>query len=188
MKLEQGDLLFVGAQAANLSGAINRVTQRTDSASYDHVGLIDIVKGKPYLLHASGKKGSARELLDSVTKNDENRLYVVYRIDSTYKDAIAQAIATAQQMLGKAYNWSYVLNDSSYYCSDFVERAFRHVSLFELEPMTFKNPKTGDFDQYWLQFYEKQGISIPEGKLGCNPNGMAASRKIRKVGVLRASE
>lgn len=183
IKIEQGDLLFVGAQAANLSGAINRVTQRTDSASFDHVGLIDIIEGKPYLMHASGKKGSARELLDSATNKDK-RLYVVYRVDDKYKDDIPAAIVSAQQMLGKPYNWSYVLNDSSYYCSDFVERAFRHVGLFELEPMTFKNPKTGDFDEFWVQFYEKQGIAIPEGHLGCNPNGLAASPKIRKIGPL----
>jgi hypothetical protein len=28
------------------------------------------------------------------------------------------------------------------------------------------------------------GIEIPEGQAGCNPNGMAASDKIEKVGNL----
>lgn len=179
-----GDLLFVGAQAENLSGAINRVTQRTEDTSFDHVGLVEIVHGQPYVLHASSKKGSVKEPLDSLIKGDHKaaRLFAIYRIDSIYQEAIPQAIETAHQLLGKPYNWSYILNDSSYYCSDFVERAFRHIGLFELEPMTFKNPKTGDFDVFWITFYETQGMEIPEGELGCNPNGMAASPHIHHIG------
>lgn len=184
IKVKQGDLLFVGAKSENLSGAINRVTQQTDSAAFDHVGLIDIVEGIPYLLHASGSKGSTKDLLDSLTKRDMNRLYVVYRVGNDFQHAITEAVHKAHQMLGKPYNWTYVLNDSSYYCSDFIERAFRHVALFELEPMTFKNPNTDTFDDFWIQFYKRQGIPIPEGKLGCNPNGMAANKNIYKIGVL----
>lgn len=186
--IRRGDLLFVGAQSENLSGAINRVTQRTNDISFDHVGLIEIVKGHPYILHASSNKGSIKEPLDSLIQDDHDgvKLYAIYRIDSIYQKAIPAAVAKAHQMLGKPYNWTYTLNDSSYYCSDFVERAFRHIALFELEPMTFKNPKTGDFDAFWLTFYANQGMEIPEGELGCNPNGMAANSNIHHVGSFHA--
>lgn len=182
--IHQGDFLFVGAQSENLSGAINRVTQRINNTSFDHVGLIEIVHGHPYILHASSKKGSVKESLDSLIKGDYEvtRLFAIYRIDSIYQNAIPEAIERAYQLLGKPYNWRYTLNDSSYYCSDFVERAFRHIGLFELEPMTFKNPKTGNFDEFWITFYATQNMEIPEGELGCNPNGMAASRHIRYIG------
>lgn len=183
-----GDFLFVGAQSENLSGAINRVTQRTSNISFDHVGLIQIIDGHAHILHASSKKGSVVEPLDSLIKDNYNdvKLYALYRIDSIYQKAIPEAVANAHQMLGKPYNWTYILNDSSYYCSDFVERAFRHIGLFELEPMTFKNPKTGDFDEFWVTFYANQDIAIPEGELGCNPNGMAASSHIHHVGSFHA--
>lgn len=182
--IQNGDLLFVGAASENLSGAINRVTQRSTSISFDHIGLIEITNGLPYILHATSGKGSVRESLDSLLGNNDTsgRLFTVYRVDSTYQAAIPQAIAQAHAMLGKPYNWSYRLNDSTYYCSDFVERAFRHIRIFELEPMTFKNPKTGEFDDFWVTFYAKEGIEIPEGELGCNPNGMAASPAIRRIG------
>ncbi|PRD56864.1 hypothetical protein C5749_06505 [Sphingobacterium gobiense] len=182
--MRHGDLLFVGAQSENLSGAINRVTQRTSSTAFDHVGLIEIVYGFPHILHASSKKGSIKEPLDSLIKGNhgDNKLFAIYRIDSIYQNAIPKALTKAHQMLGKPYNWSYTLNDSSYYCSDFMERAFRHIGLFQLEPMTFKNPKTGDFDEFWKIFYAKQGMEIPEGELGCNPNGLAASRNIHYIG------
>ncbi|MBL1407704.1 YiiX/YebB-like N1pC/P60 family cysteine hydrolase [Sphingobacterium faecale] len=182
--IQQGDLLFVGAQPENLSGAINRVTQRNAGDSFSHIGLIEIIQGIPYILHATGSKGSVKESLDNMIGDNDRQQYVVYRIDSMYMEAIPKALEKAHQMLGKPYNWSYVLNDSSYYCSDFVERAFRHIALFRLEPMTFKNPQTGTFDDFWLSFYDKLGIAVPEGELGCNPNGLAASTKIYRVGIL----
>lgn len=185
VELKHGDLLFVGAKTESLSGAINRVTQLTDSAAFDHVGLIEVVDGIPYLLHASDKNGSDREPLDEVTKFHKKRLYAVYRVNSEFQLAIADAMQKAHQMLGKPYNKSFVLNDSSYYCSDYVERAFREVELFDLEPMTFINKETGKFDEYWVKFYKWQGIPVPEGELGCNPNGLAASNKIHKVGTLQ---
>lgn len=181
--IQQGDLLFVGAQPENLSGAINRVTQRNAGDSFSHIGLIEIIQGIPYILHATGSKGSVKESLDNMIGDNDRQQYVVYRIDSMYMEAIPKALEKAHQMLGKPYNWSYVLNDSSYYCSDFVERAFRHIALFRLEPMTFKNPQTGTFDDFWLSFYDKLGIAVPEGELGCNPNGLAASTKIYRVGI-----
>lgn len=184
VELKHGDLLFVGAKTESLSGAINRVTQRTDSIAFDHVGLIEVVDGIPYLLHASDKNGSDREVLDSVTKFHKERLFAVYRVNNEYQFAIANAVQKAHQMLGKPYNKSFVLNDSSYYCSDYVERAFREVGLFDLEPMTFINPKTGKFDDFWVKFYDRLGMVVPEGEMGCNPNGLAASDKIFKVGTL----
>jgi hypothetical protein len=32
--------------------------------------------------------------------------------------------------------------------------------------------------------YQKLGIHIPEGELGCNPNGLASSEKLERMGVL----
>ena len=184
LTIRTGDLLFIGAQSENLSGAINRVTQRRDDISFDHVGIIELSNGKPYLIHASSKKGSVREPLDSIVteKSEYRQLFTIYRPDALYQDSIPKAIQKAHALLGKPYNWSYKLNDNSYYCSDFVERAFRHMGFFTLEPMTFKNPKTGEFDPFWEAFYADLGMQIPEGELGCNPNGMASNSAIHRIG------
>lgn len=186
-ELKNGDLLFVGAFKEHLSGAINRVTQRNNQQSYDHVGILE--KGKNdscFVLEASSKKGSVRNILDSFcsTEGKDNRLISVYRLYPNYQSTIPNAIIVAKQLLGKPYNWSYVLNDDSYYCSDFVERAFRKDTVFHLEPMTFINPATGKIDAYWIEFYKKQKMEVPQGKLGCNPNGLAASPKLYLVGEL----
>ena len=50
--------------------------------------------------------------------------------------------------------------------------------------MTFKDPKTGKTNAFWEDFYAKKGLKVPEGELGCNPNGLAASDKLMRIKVL----
>lgn len=188
--LQSGDLVFVGAKADQLSGAINRVTQRQEHASFDHVGILEVCDSEIYILHASPEKGSVREPLDSLVNKafSKRSQLAIFRPTEDAQAFIPEAISAAKALLGKPYNWSYVLNDSSLYCSDFVERAFREAELFKLEPMTFKDPKTGQTDSYWVEFYNKLGIEVPEGQLGCNPNGLAASKYLSKVGEIELDQ
>ena len=190
LALQTGDLIFVGAKADQLSGAINRVTQRQENASFDHVGLLEISDKTVFVLHASPKKGSVREPLDSLSLESarKGKQLAIYRLSEEAQPSIPPAITKAKSLLGKPYNWSYVLNDTSLYCSDFVERAFREAELFKLEPMTFKNPETGETDSFWKEFYQKLGMDVPEGQPGCNPNGLAASEWLIKVGELEIKE
>lgn len=188
--LKSGDLIFVGAEKANLSGAINRVTQKKDSIAFDHIGIVEKVGDAVFVLHASTKGGSKRESLQSfyqTQKTKVNRL-AVYRLKDNFQSSIQNALITANKMLGKPYNWSYILNEDAYYCSDFIERAFRKDHIFNLEPMTFVNPKTGKIDDYWSSFYKKQNLEVPEGKLGCNPNGLANSDKLIFVGNFEVAD
>ena len=78
----------------------------------------------------------------------KQRHIVVYRLRAPQQAAIKDAVATARTMLGKPYNTSYVLNEDSYYCSDFIERAFRAHHVFALQPMNFRNPQTGQIAQH----------------------------------------
>lgn len=186
LTVQTGDLIFVGAISDQLSGAINRVTQRQENASFDHVGIIEVSDSEVFILHASPKKGSVREPLDSVVYESatKGKQLAIYRLSEETQPFIPDAISKAKTLLGKPYNWSYVLNDTSLYCSDFVERAFREAGLFKLEPMTFKDPKTGETDTYWAGFYKKLGLEVPEGQPGCNPNGLASNGHLIKLGEL----
>ena len=53
-------------------------------------------------------------------------------------------------------DFNYILDENSYYCSDFVERSFRAENIFKLEPMTFIDPKTGKTNAFWEEFYTKK--------------------------------
>ena len=185
--LKNGDLLFVTAQQENLSGAINRVTQTKKTENYDHIGIVEKTKTSIFVLHAAPKGGSQKELLTDFMKNqtENNSEVYVYRLKKDDQNAVPKALEKANSLLGKPYNFTYVLNDETLYCSDFIERIFRENQIFELKPMTFINPKTGKTDDFWVNFYQQKNMEVPEGKLGCNPNGLAGSDKLIKIKKLK---
>lgn len=181
--LKNGDLLFVTAKNSGLSGAINNVTQKKESEKFDHIGILEIKNGKYFVLHASPEKGSNRQDLKDFIKNqkEDKQNIVVYRLKPEFQNAISTALEKANTMLGKPYNFNYILDENSYYCSDFIERIFRTDHIFKLEPMTFIDPKTGKTNEFWQNFYDKKNLKVPEGEPGCNPNGLAASEKLMRI-------
>lgn len=185
--LENGDMLFVTAKDSGLSGAINNVTQKQKNASFDHIGILEIDRRDLYVLHAAPKGGSQKQPLKDFLKDqaDDGQTVVVYRLKHQYRNAIPSAIEKANSMLGKPYNFNYILDENAYYCSDFIERAFRSDHIFTLEPMTFIDPKSGKTNTFWEDFYQKKNLKVPEGEPGCNPNGLAASDKLEKIKELK---
>ncbi len=185
-ELRNGDLLFVTAKETGLSGAINNVTRKQEEASFDHIGIAEKENGHWYVLHAAPKGGSQKQELKNFLKDqsDEGQRVIIYRLKPEYQKTIPAALIKAEAMLGKPYNFDYILDENSYYCSDYIERAFRENHIFKLEPMTFKDPKTGKTNEFWESFYQKKNLQVPEGEPGCNPNGLAASEKLDKIGEL----
>ncbi|SEM14195.1 Permuted papain-like amidase enzyme, YaeF/YiiX, C92 family [Chryseobacterium taichungense] len=185
--LENGDLLFVTAKDSGLSGAINNVTQKQKNISFDHIGILEIDGSDFYVLHAAPKGGSQKQRLKDFLQDqaDDEQRVIVYRLKPQYRNAIPSAIEKANSMVGKPYNFNYILNENAYYCSDFIERAFRKDHIFVLEPMSFIDPKTGKTNVFWEDFYKKKNLKVPEGEPGCNPNGLAASEKLDKIKELR---
>lgn len=186
LELQNGDLLFVTAKETGLSGAINNVTQKQKIASFDHIGILEKKGRQLFVLHAAPKGGSQKQSLKDFVedqKKDQQNI-VVYRLKPEYQKTILAAIEKAHSMLGKPYNFNYILDENSFYCSDYIERAFRKDHIFKLEPMTFVDPKTGKINTFWEEFYGKKNLKVPEGEPGCNPNGLAASEKLERVGDL----
>lgn len=181
--LKNGDLLFVTAKESGLSGAINNVTQKQKNTSFDHIGILQKDKTGVFVLHAAPKGGSQKQNLNEFLKDQANdgQKVVVYRLKPQFQNKIPDAIEKANSMVGKPYNFNYILDENSYYCSDYIERAFRKDKIFTLEPMTFIDPKTGKTNMFWEEFYAKKNLKVPEGELGCNPNGLAGSDKIERI-------
>lgn len=181
--LKNGDLLFVTAKESGLSGAINNVTQKQRNASFDHIGILQKDKTGIFVLHAAPKGGSQKQNLEEFLKDQaiDGQKVVVYRLKPEFQNTIPDAIVKANTMLGKPYNFNYILDENSYYCSDYIERSFRENHIFKLEPMTFVDPKTGKTNAFWEEFYAKKNLKVPEGEPGCNPNGLAASDKIQRI-------
>ncbi len=182
--VHEGDLLFVTAGHSGLSAAIDDATGKQGAPSFDHVALVASTPKGWEVLHAD-EKGSRRQSL--VEFRQEARQAAADRGLSPACAAAGghqDAVATARTMLGKPYNTSYVLSEDSYYCSDFIERAFRAHHVFALQPMNFRNPQTGEIAQHWVDLYRGMGMDVPQDQPGTNPNDMSAAPVLQRVGVL----
>ncbi|MDP2890287.1 MAG: YiiX/YebB-like N1pC/P60 family cysteine hydrolase [Bacteroidota bacterium] len=185
IKLQSGDLLFRGATSGKISEAIDKVTQTSNETHFSHVGLVEVSDSGMVVLHASPDGGTCVVSLDEFQNPEGDSVMVVaYRLKTEWQKTIPAALTKAKQLLGKPYNFSYILSDTAHYCSEFVYLAFATDSVFTLEPMTFKDPATGNFPPAWSEYYQKMGLEIPEGQPGCNPNGMAASDKLERLGKI----
>lgn len=181
--LSEGDLIFIGTQKSGWSRAINDVTQTGGNTSYHHTGLIIAEGDQWYLMHAAPENGVEQVPLHTyLDRLDSQTVVDIYRIRGIDTMDLEKVKKSGSEMLGSAYNYAYVFNDSTHYCSEFVYRCFAPYRVFTLEPMTFK--VNGETLAFWKTYYEELGTDIPEGQPGCNPNGMAAGRHVHYLGRL----
>lgn len=181
-QLQNGDFLFIAEDSGDLSGAINRVTQTEQKTAYSHIAIIEIKSDTVWVWDASPKRGVGKLALKDFIDEQKGEIHH-YRIKKEYSKSLDNIWRIALQMSGKPYNFSYVLNDSSYYCSDFIYRLFAKDSIFELNPMTFIDPQTEKPDSGWIKYYANLNMDIPEGEPGCNPNGLADCNKLEYIGI-----
>ncbi len=185
IKLQSGDILFREKSTENISEAIDKVTQTFAETHFSHVGLVEVSDTGIVVLHASPVGGTCVISLEEFLHPEGNSVTVIaYRLKAEWQKTVPAALTKAKQLLGKPYNFSYILSDTAHYCSEFVYLAFATDLVFELNPMTFKDPKTSEFFPTWVEYYQKMGLEVPEGQPGCNPNGMAASEKFERLGKI----
>lgn len=178
-KVKRGDVLFRSSLDSTLSSSINKVT---GGVGYSHMGIADTLNGKIVVLHASPNGGVHRSSLrDFIREDGVSHRVDVFRIDNPIRNDINSALIKGRSLIGEPYNFTYIVEDDGYYCSEYIYEIFKKDSLFQLEPMTFKNPTSGDFDRGWVNYYRKLDMDIPEGKLGCNPNKMSKNRYLRYI-------
>jgi len=187
MEVRTGDILFRGSLNSELSKAINSVTQTHKATQYTHMGIVEVLDSMVWVYHAAPGKGVCRELLAEFVHPDETDSAVVgvYRLRHPFQEHIPNALDRAKKLIGQSYNYTYVLADDGYYCSEYIYEIWAKDSVFHLEPMTFKKPGTDLFHEGWIRHYTQLGIAIPEGKPGCNPNGMSASANLEFVMFLQ---
>ena len=185
-ELREGDLLFQDLDGSSLSDAIEEVTAEEKSMSFSHVGImVPSVDSSLVVLEAIGDAVQYTALDSFLTRSlntDRMPKVRVARLKEKHQSRIEKAISYGKSLVGLLYDPVYLMSDSTYYCSELIYEMFKHSGdgseIFKLNPMTFKDPKTGHFHSVWVEYYKELGVEIPEGKPGCNPNGMSESKEI----------
>lgn len=184
--LRKGDLVFQVAETSGMSGAIAEATAWNDSLKFDHVGIIIKEKKRWMVIEASPKQGVVltdwKDFLAHAVKIKGKPCVVVKRITTNFP--LKKAIEQAKRHIGEEYDWTFLPDNGKMYCSELVYECYRdsmNYPLFIAHPMNFRNAN-GDMSEFWITLFEQQGLPIPQGVPGTNPNDMAKEPILKEVG------
>jgi len=184
--LQCGDILFQDLDGSPFCDAIEAVTQGVEGAHFSHCGIAAIDDhGRPVVVEASGPGVREVPLADFLARSkdeDGNPKVLVGRLGDA---AIAvDGLRRARYLLGLPYDDEFRIDNGKYYCSELVHDCFWDAAgrpIFELFPMTYKEPGSDVFQPAWVDYFAAKGQAIPEGEPGCNPGGLSRSERLSVV-------
>ena len=184
-KFQNGDLLFQDLDCGALCDAIETVTPAVDGKHFSHIGLVYVVGDSVYVIEAIGKDvhvTSIIKFLERQKNSTGSPKVIVGRLRPRFQQLNGLALGFALKQIGKPYDDSFLYDNGKYYCSELIYDAYKEANngypLFNLYPMTFKDPSTGKTFPAWKDYYKKLGMKIPEGKQGCNPGSIAINDNV----------
>ncbi|MDR2084436.1 MAG: hypothetical protein LBP67_05525 [Bacteroidales bacterium] len=184
INLQTGDFLFQVGKGSDFEKAIVSSTQRLENLNFSHVGVV-YIEDDIFVLEAEPDKGVVKSTLKEFIENGD--ITVVGRLKEEYQYTIPDAINRILKHIGGPYNFTFQVLGEGLYCSELIQKNFilnNGEHLFEPISMSFRNNDTGEIHDFWIQYYDKYGVSIPEGEDGSNPNMIATSQHIYIIGII----
>lgn len=180
---KNADLLFLQSIPDELSQAIVDSTVSLTSDIYDHVALVEVTTDNQiFILHTLPSTGSIREPYSTFKTRNWTHIDL---FRANQKINAPQIIQQAKQLLNQPYNASYIPGEQGYYCADFIYYAFENNQIFKLIPMNFSDQTTGAVLPYWLDYYSKLALSVPNDQPGLNPNTMLHQQVLHQISRLK---
>lgn len=188
-KLKNGDLIFQEACPSDSDNPIKQVTSSIESYRFTHVGIVYIDDNDcVFVLEATPPKVVLTPLDEYLHPPKSKGCYpvsVAGRLKDTFQPLIPKALEIGFSLIGKEYDYGFVLNNDKYYCSELIYEILRKANneqeVFPLNVMTFKAQGTGETASGWVEHFNKHGLPVPEGEKGINPGAMSCSDVIEIV-------
>jgi len=189
-QLQVGDYLFQNLNCGDLCVAIETVTEGVDGKDFSHCAMVVNVNDTLKVIEAIGEKVQVISLQNFFARSGDTtqiKNVTIGRVKQEFENLIPKAISNAKLLLGQPYDDEFLLSNGKWYCSELIYEAFKQANnqndFFELEPMTFEDPKTQNFFPAWIKYYKELNTEIPEGKEGINPGLISRSNKIQIIKI-----
>lgn len=190
--LREGDLLFQNLNCGELCDAIETVTKGVDGKDFSHCAMVVKINDSLKVVEAIGDKVQINTLNTFFARSGDTSNMInttVARVKDNYGALVQKASDFAKKQIGRPYDDDFLMDNGKWYCSELLYHSFKEannqVDFFELEPMTFKDPKTNRFFPAWIEYYKQLNTNIPEGKPGINPGLISRSNKIQIIEINR---
>ena len=187
--LKPGDIVFQDLDCGPMCEAIEAVTEGANGRDYSHCAMIIQEGDSLKVIEAIGEGVVVTSLQDFVRRSSKIQVARFKQVDNAF---LQRAIRFAISLKGKPYDDVFLLNNDRYYCSELLYEAFKVANfgkeVFELSPMTFKEPNTHEFYPVWVDYYSQLKCPIPEGKPGLNPGSISRSKNLELLDISVLSE
>ena len=182
--LREGDLIFQELDCGPMCTAIETVTEGVNGRDFSHCAMVIEEHDSLKVIEAIGAGVQITSMSDFLQRSNK---VLAARLKTSDKGVISRAVKYSKTLLGKPYDYVFLLNNDQYYCSELLYESFKVANhgkpVFELEPMTFVDPKTKTYYPVWVDYYHALHIRIPEGKPGFNPGSISRSEKLELLDV-----
>ena len=192
VNLKEGDLLFQQLNCGELCHAIEAVTDGVNGKEFSHCAIVVNINDTLKVVEAIGDNVQVNSIGNFLARSGDTlklKRTTIGRVKKEYEPLIHQATAFAKKQIGQPYDDEFLMKNNKWYCSELLYESFKDANkqsdFFELEPMTFKDPKTDEFFPAWVKYYQQLNAKIPEGKAGVNPGLISRSSKIQIISTPR---
>lgn len=189
--LKHGDLLFNvtdTTSASDFAKSIVGSTKGINMAQVSHVAIVCKEKDGLFVLEATSKHGvwmcPLAEYLDAADKDAEGKP-LVFAGRVTGDVDINTSIRNAKRFIGRKYDFTFDPSDDEMYCSELVQKSYvdkKGKLIFEPIPMSFHDDE-GRILPYWIEYYLKRDLDVPEGEPGSNPGAISRDGRVRVFGI-----
>jgi len=185
---KEGDIIFQDLDSSPLCGAIEEVTPGIFNQNFSHVGLIISIENKFKIIESFSNGVKIIDFQDflirSLTDSGVPKITIARiheEIQKKHPNLITNAIKKSKDFLGSPYDEEFLLNNNSFYCSEFIYEIFsQDFDFFNLNNMTFKN-KDGIYLKIWVDYFKQLKMEIPEQKKGINPGIMTLNKNLKFI-------
>ena len=183
---QAGDLLFQQKDTARIHRVISHAFRGYRCYAFNHVALCVAPDQVIEATSPAVRHTPVSAFLQGSSYDAQRRpRAIAFRLKPRYHGLIEGAIAHAQGLVGLPYNREFGDRKDAYYCSELIVDSFRAANgggfLFPETPMSFKNPETGEFFEYWVNHYRQLQKPIPEGYPGSHPSLLSLSEFLEPV-------
>jgi uncharacterized protein YycO len=183
-KLKEGDLVFQDLDCGPLCDAIETVTEGYQQRDFSHVAIIIKENNRLRAIEAIGTEVRTISIDSLFQRTPNANKYLVMRLNDEYQPYCSGISKKALQYVGKKYDDRFIMNNDSLYCSELVFEVYNSAiktQLFDLQPMTYKEPGTNKYFSAWVEYYKSLRSFIPENLPGINPGLISRSPYLRIV-------
>lgn len=167
--LHKGQMLFQMGHSRELIDVSGKSEYK-----FDHVAL---VVDCDYIIDATPWRGVAVRKMVDFLKSGKTYVATVAN-----KQLAEMAVEISKKFAGKKYNYTFEDKvEKGLYCSQLITESFRIANggspYFKEDKLNFKNEK-GEISQYWITYYKKYGMDVPQGQKGSHPSRLFVDKKI----------